>query len=76
MVSFVPNLFGYFLGIPSLYVFSFFEMLFCNFIIDGLDLPLSITSVPLVGMLITREHESHTSFFLMSMNILTRRYTS
>ena len=28
VVSFVPTLFGYFLGIPSLYVFSFFEMFF------------------------------------------------
>ena len=28
VVSFVPTLFDYFLGIPSLYVFSFFEMLF------------------------------------------------
>ena len=30
MVSFVPTLFGYFLGIPSLYVFSFFKMFFCD----------------------------------------------
>ena len=31
MVSFVPTLFGCFLGIPSLYVFSFSKMLFCDF---------------------------------------------
>ena len=34
VVSFVPTLFGYFLGIPSLYVFSFFEMFICDFIIS------------------------------------------
>ena len=28
MVSFVPTLFGYFLGIPSLYVFPFFYYVF------------------------------------------------
>ena len=28
VVSFVTTLFGYFLGIPSLYVSSFFEMFF------------------------------------------------
>ena len=28
VVSFVPTLFGCFLGIPSLYVFSFFENVF------------------------------------------------
>ena len=32
VVSFVPTLFGYFLGIPSLYVFSFFKMCLCDFI--------------------------------------------
>ena len=32
VVSFVPTLFGYFLGIPSLYVFPFFEMFSCDFI--------------------------------------------
>ena len=32
VVSFVPTLFGCFLGIPSLYVFSFSKMLFCDFI--------------------------------------------
>ena len=31
VVSFIPTLFGYFLGIPSLYVFSFFKMFFCDF---------------------------------------------
>ena len=29
VVSFVPTLLGCFLGIPSLYVFSFFKMFFC-----------------------------------------------
>ena len=30
VVSFVPTLFGYFLGIPPLFVFSLFEMFFCD----------------------------------------------
>ena len=30
VVLFVPTLFGCFLGIPSLYVFSFSKMLFCD----------------------------------------------
>ena len=30
VVSFVPTLFGCFLGIPSLYVFSFFFNVFCD----------------------------------------------
>ena len=39
VVSFVPTLFGYFLGIPSLYIFSFFKVFFvtcfCFFIGGG-----------------------------------------
>ena len=30
VVSFVPTLFSCFLGIPSLYVFSFFKMFLCD----------------------------------------------
>ena len=30
VVSFVRTWFGYFLGIPSLYVFSFCKMFFCD----------------------------------------------
>ena len=30
VVLFVPTLFGCFLGIPSLYAFSFFKMFFCD----------------------------------------------
>ena len=30
VISFVPTLFGCFLGIPSLHIFSSFKMLFCD----------------------------------------------
>ena len=33
VVSFVPTLFGYVLGIPSLYVFSFFKMFFVTLLL-------------------------------------------
>ena len=38
VVSFIPTLFGCFLGIPSLYVFSFFQMFFCDLLELGLRL--------------------------------------